>query len=801
MTAVIAATLNTPVSLKRSGLGIALLSIICGALGQGTPGDYERALSLSRRTENTVFRNAVRPKWLPGNTRFTYRVQTGPDTYEWVVVDAEGGTRTTTNRPPDEAVQDIAPSVGGVGTRTRRTGQETVLTFHNPTGRDLDLFWVDPEGHRKAYGRVRAGAERAQHTFGGHVWLLTDPAGTVVGTFEAPEHPGRVTLGRQAPNPPAEPVPAPLPIREPGESPDARWVVVARDSNLFLRPKDSTTLERLTTDGAPGEAYAPEVHWAPDSSTFIARKIRAGSDRKVSFLEVAPTDQVQPRLHTQTYLKPGDPLPRPILHLFRVADRRGSRVDDTFYPNPYTEDGELDLHWATNSREVFVAYNERGHQRYRLLAVANPKEGPLDETSIPRIVVEETSPTFIDWTNKTWRHWLEGTEELIWMSERDGWTHLWLIDRRTGSVKNRITRGDWVVREVLHVDETRREVWFMAGGVRSGQDPYHRHLCRAGFDGSGFQVLTEGDGDHRVEFSPDRRWFLDTWSRVDQPPVCELRHASDGTRVIELERADASVLLKAGWTVPERFVAKGRDGVTDIHGILIRPSTFDPARRYPIVEEIYAGPQGAFVPKEFGRLLRQHAIAELGFVVVQIDGMGTNFRGKKFHDVCWKNLADSGLPDHIAWLRAAAATRPWMDLGRVGIYGGSAGGQSSTRALLDHPDFYRVAVSDCGCHDNRMDKLWWNEQWLGWPVDESYRRSSNVEHAAKLRGKLLLTVGELDTNVDPASTLQLAAAFVRAERDVELLILPGANHGAGETPYASRRRMDFFVRHLLGVGQ
>ncbi|MFZ9856560.1 MAG: prolyl oligopeptidase family serine peptidase, partial [Limisphaerales bacterium] len=408
--------------------------------------------------------------------------------------------------------------------------------------------------------------------------------------------------------------------------------------------------------------------------------------------------------------------------------------------------------------------------------------------------------TFIDWTNKTWRHWLEETNELIWMSERDGWTHLWLIDRRTGGVKNQITRGSWVVREVLHVDEARRELWFLAGGVRPGEDPYHRHLCRVAFDGTGFQVLTDGDGDHRVEFSPDRRWFVDTWSRVDHPPVSELRRASDGKRIVELERADASALLKAGWTLPERFVAKGRDGVTDIHGILIRPSDFDPAKRYPIIEEIYAGPQGAFVPKEFGRLLRQHALAELGFVVVQVDGMGTNFRGKKFHDLCWKNLADSGLPDHIAWLRAAAATRPWMDLQRVGIYGGSAGGQSSTRALLDHPDFYRVAVSDCGCHDNRMDKLWWNEQWLGWPVDESYRRSSNVEHAGKLRGKLLLTVGELDTNVDPASTLQLAAAFVRAERDVELLIIPGANHGAGETPYASRRRMEFFVRHLLGGG-
>ncbi|MBE7500951.1 MAG: S9 family peptidase [Verrucomicrobiales bacterium] len=251
--------------------------------------------------------------------------------------------------------------------------------------------------------------------------------------------------------------------------------------------------------------------------------------------------------------------------------------------------------------------------------------------------------------------------------------------------------------------------------------------------------------------------------------------------------------------MPERLVAPGRDGRTEIHGILIRPSRFDPARRYPVIEEIYAGPHGAHVPKEFGRLVRQHALAELGFVIVQIDGQGTNHRGKQFHDVCWQNLADAGFPDRVAWLRAAARTRAWMDLSRVGIYGGSAGGQNALRALLDHGDFYHVAVADCGCHDNRMDKIWWNEAWLGWPINDGYVRSSNVADAHKLQGKLLLIVGEVDTNVDPASTLQVADALIRADKDFDLLIMTSTNHGAAETPYASRRRMDFFVRHLLGV--
>ena len=247
-------------------------------------------------------------------------------------------------------------------------------------------------------------------------------------------------------------------------------------------------------------------------------------------------------------------------------------------------------------------------------------------------------------------------------------------------------------------------------------------------------------------------------------------------------------------------MAKGRDGRTDIHGIVIRPSNFDSGKKYPVIEDIYAGPHGFFVPKEWGLGLRQRTLAELGFIVVQIDGMGTNWRSRAFHDVCWKNLRDSGFPDRIAWLKAAAASVcPQMDLTRVGIFGGSAGGQSALAALLHHGDFYRAGVADCGCHDNRMDKIWWNEAWMGWPVGPEYAENSNVTHAAKLTGKLLLTVGELDHNVDPASTMQVVNALIAADKDFEMLVAPGRDHGAGERPYLVRRRMDFFVRHLLGV--
>ncbi len=828
------------------------------ARAQGSRADYDRAMSLAARTENTVFRSRIRPEWLPGGSRFWYRVDTGPGTHEFVQVDAgsgrreplfdasrlaavmkakavgefrpeslpldrmevlepdrvlafrSGGRRWKLLLPDHELVADDRPekilasrSVERVPRRSRRTGDETEIVLVNETREDVELFWLDTDGGRKSYGRLRPGQEKRQHTFEGHVWLATDRVGTTLAVFEVDGSANRAVIADGAAvAAPAAPSQTTERRPEQGESPDGRWVAVVRDHNLHLKERAGGGEKVLSRDGTADAPYSPDVSWAPDSSVVVARRVQKGQERIVHFVEAAPTDQLQPKLHSRPYLKPGDALPKPLLRVFTVADQKQWDVDDTLYPTPFTESGDIGISWSADGKEFRFNYNERGHQVYRILAV-RPSAGQVGSGDSPgrldpRVVVEERSPTFVDWTAKTWREWLEPSGELLWMSERDGWCHLWLIESGTGRVKNAVTRGEWVVRRVERVDAATRQVWFFAGGIVPGQDPYHLHLCRVNFDGSGLVVLTEGDGTHAVTFSPDRRWFIDTWSRVDQAPVIELRRSEDGKRVCELERADMTALLAAGWTVPERFIAPGRDGITPIHGIIVRPSNFDPNRRYPVIEEIYAGPQGAFVPKEFSRLNRQHQIAELGFVVVQIDGMGTSQRSKAFHDVCWKNLGDSGFPDRIPWMRAAASTRPWMDLSRVGIYGGSAGGQSSTRALLAHGDFYKVAVSDCGCHDNRMDKIWWNEQWMGWPLGPHYEEQSNVTQAKNLTGKLLLIVGEVDTNVDPASTLQVAAALVRADKDFDLLIMPSTNHGSAETPYGIRRRMDHFVRHLHG---
>jgi dipeptidyl aminopeptidase/acylaminoacyl peptidase len=308
--------------------------------------------------------------------------------------------------------------------------------------------------------------------------------------------------------------------------------------------------------------------------------------------------------------------------------------------------------------------------------------------------------------------------------------------------------------------------------------------------------ITADDGNHEWVFSPDGKYIFDRYSRVDLPPVHQVRDAFDGRLLLQLEEADWSELLAAGWQVPERFVAKGRDGKTDIYGVIIRPSHFQPGKKYPVIEQIYAGPQSAYVPKGFSLQLGDAQLAELGFIVVRVDGMGTSHRSKAFHDLCWKNLADAGFPDRRLWLEAAAKQHPELDLTRVGIVGGSAGGQNALGALLFHGDFYHAAVADCGCHDNRMDKVWWNELWMGWPIGEHYAEQSNVTQAHRLEGKLMLIVGELDNNVDPASTFQVVDALIKADKDFELLLIPGAGHGAGGSPYGRRRTWDFFVRHL-----
>jgi dipeptidyl aminopeptidase/acylaminoacyl peptidase len=463
--------------------------------------------------------------------------------------------------------------------------------------------------------------------------------------------------------------------------------------------------------------------------------------------------------------------------------------------------------WRKDSATLEFEYDQRGHQVYRMIEVDA-------ESGKPRVVAAEEPKTFVNtYANRLYHHDVNGLgDELIWMSERDGWNHLYLIDGRSGKVRNQITKGEWVVREVVKVDDQKRQIWFAAGGMNPGEDPYFQHFCRVDFDGRNLTPLTSAKAYHDVAFSGDGAYYVDTYSRVDLPNVMELHRAPDGSKVTDVEHGDISKLTAAGFKPPEVFVAKGRDGKTDIWGVIVRPQNFDPSRKYPVVENIYAGPHGSFVPKTFwpfglqsggDKVIGMQSLADMGFVVVQIDGMGTINRSKAFHDVAWKNIADAGFPDRILWHKAAAAKYPWYDTTRVGIYGGSAGGQDTLMALLFHPEFYKVGVAYAGCYDNRMDKIAWNEAWMGWPLDESYSASSGVDNAWRLKGHLLMVVGELDENVDPSSTLQVVNALIQARKEFDLIVVPGEGHTAlrssGPVDYGLRRQYDFFLRHLAGA--
>jgi len=675
---------------------------------------------------------------------------------------------------------------------SRRTGAETSVTFVNDTPSEIAVFWIDAQGQRRRYAAVAAGGQHRQHTFAGHVWLVTGAGGTTLGVFEAADEDSRAVLGgdpglRRAPSP------APRHPRRSGrepESPDGKWRAVVRDHNLYLRATETEQEVPLSRDGRADDRYEiGNLWWSPDSQKLVALRTEPAQQHLVHLVESSPREQLQPKIRSFDYLKPGDRIAHARPQLFHAATQHQVAICDELFANPWSL---TDLRWSADSSRFTFVYNQRGHQVLRLVAVDAA-------TGATQAIVDERSDTFVCYSGKFFCHWL-GDDELIWMSERDGWNHLWLLDARIGQMKNQITQGPWVVQSVVHVDEEQRQIWFRAGGVHAGQDPYYAHFCRVDADGRGMTVLTEADGDHGVQWSPGDAYFLANWSRVDRPPVTELRSSRDGRLLCLLEEADASELLaQRGGCWPQRFTAKGRDGVTDIYGVIIRPVDFDPAKKYPVVENIYAGPQGFFAPKLFrARYAHQQQLADRGLIIVQCDGMGTAGRSKAFHDVCWRNLRDAGFPDRIAWIKAAAAAHPEMDLTRVGIYGGSAGGQNALAALLWHGDFYHAAVADCGCHDNRMDKIWWNEQWLGWPLGQQYEDSSNVVHAHRLQGRLMLIVGELDQNVDPASTMQVVNALQRADKDFDLVIVTGTGHGAAETPYGSRRRADFFLRHLLG---
>jgi dipeptidyl aminopeptidase/acylaminoacyl peptidase len=741
-------------------------------------------LQRASRPRPQVYMGQLKANWYHDNNRFWYRHDLRGGEKEFIVVDAEHGVRQAAF--DHDKLSAALSKAAGKPYAARRLpfdslefveGDKVIRFQVEQTTWQCNLATYECVRVREKTGRLPSAAEALVEAPvaapADDLSLLQTPMDEGAAAPQ-PNRPGR---GRRSPPPSPR-------------SPDGKWTAFIKGNDVYVRATESGQEIRLSSDGREGNAYGL-LHWAPDSQTLAAFRIEPGDHKQVYLIQSSPPSGGRARFHQRAYDLPGDKLDAYELNLFSIKGPKQIK--------PHLDRVDLDtprLHWSADGSRCRYEKADRGHQRFRLIEVDAL-------TGDARNLIDETAQTFI-WTAHTENvglarvNWLDQTQEIIYASERDGWRHLYLVDARLGKIKNPITRGDWVVRGIDHIDPEHRQVWFRASGRNPDQDPYFIHYYRVNFDGTNLVALTAGNGNHTVQWSPDRNYLIDTYSRADMPPVHELRRASDGKLLCELEKADIRELEEAGWQPPEVFVAKGRDGRTDIWGILCRPRAFDPGRKYPVVESIYAGPHGSFVPKSFSAFNRYAALTELGFIVVQIDGMGTANRSKAFHDVCWHNLKDAGYPDRIAWHRALARKYPYYDLDRVGIYGTSAGGQNAAGALLFHGDFYKAAVAACGCHDNRMDKASWNEQWMGYPVGPHYADNSNITHAGRLRGQLLLILGEMDTNVPPESTYRLVDALVKAGKDFELLVIPGLGHSNGGT-YGVRRLQNFFVRHLHRV--
>ena len=569
-------------------------------------------------------------------------------------------------------------------------------------------------------------------------------------------------------------------------SPDGKIQVYHKDNNLWV--KHDGQERPLTTNGDSSYYYSAWGTFSADGRYYATVRIKPAPKHYVYYVESSPVNQLEPILHKQEYAKPGDSLNYRVPVIVELATGRVVEPSTEFFHHQYYVSAPR---WDADNEHVTFEFNERGHKTYRVLELSA-------QTGEVRTLIEERNDKYVNY-NRLRRIDLQDGKHIIWTSERDGRNHIYLYDRQKGKMVCQITKGEFYVRGIQHVDEKAGVIYFSACGMNKKEDPYLLHYYKIGLNGKKLVCLTPEEGNHSATYTDDMAFLIDTYSTVTTPPVTVLRSSKDGSILRTLETADITALETEGWKAPEVFVAKGRDGKTDMWGIIQRPSNFDPNKKYPIIEYIYSGPGDQYVPKSFTPWLYYlQNMAELGFIVVQVDAMTTSFRTREFEEVCYKNLKDAGLPDRIAWIKAAAEKYPYMDIDRVGIYGCSAGGQNALAAVLWHGDFYKAAYAACGCHDNRMDKIWWNEQWMGYPVDSSYVECSNVENAYRLERPLMLVVGELDDNVDPASTMQVVNALQKANKDFELVVIPGAHHTMGET-FGDHKRYDFFVRHLMGA--
>ena len=733
-----------------------LLFALPQAIGQGTLADYQRAQQfLPGNLRHLVYVADVSPHWIEKTNRFWYR-KAGPKGSEFVLVDAEQNTSVP--------AFDHARLAVALSHAAKQEYSASALPFY-----DIEFA----EGGKS----LRFSVEGVQ-------WTCS------LDKYECQREAPRPERANEA------------------LSPNKRWAAYVKEHNLYLRDVSTGTELQLTHDGIAAWDYATPlpslrpmveqgtedvkqpaaVFWSPDSAKLVTYRIDSRNSGRFTSLQFVPPDQLRPKAYTYVYPLPGEVLAKAEPIIFDIQS--GKRVDVPASIELPFQDGPS-FEWFADSKSFYYDDDERGYKAKELRVVDA-------STGEQRVLVREQSDSYVD-PGETSFHFVEGSREILWTSERDGWNHLYLYSK-SGQLENQVTQGPWVVRQVEHIDEKNRRVYFSASGREKNEDPYQAHLYGVGFDGKGLQLLSPENADHSVSISPDGAFFVDNYSRPDLPGKAVLRRTKDGSEVRELETSDVSELTKTGWKFPEPFQGKAADGTTDLYGLVWRPSNFDAAKKYPIVEFAYTGPQSFFVPKSFGGTFWLQSTAELGFVVVMVDGRGTAGRSRAFHQFSYRNLGGA-FEDHVAMIKQMASRYPYMDATRVGIYGTSAGGYGAAHAMLAFPQFYKVGVSTSGDHDARLDKAWWNELYQGYPVQDDYVDQSNVTMAGRLQGHLLLEHGDIDDNVHPVETMRFVDALMKANKNFDMLFVPNMFHGeSGEHAlYLVRRRWDYFVQYLLGV--
>lgn len=749
---------------------IPFLLLTLAASAQNMREVYERAEKFLPAQAGKLIRNlTVEPVWVDGTDRFVYRRQLPNDGREFLLVDPERNT--------------VAPAF------------------------DHARLAAALPGGKLAFDQA----------------ALSEKLGAV--EFQLAGKPWKCTLAdyRCAPGPESN--------RSELPSPDGTRVAFVRDHNLWIRTVATGNERALTTDGTEELSYGTsftgndvlsvrrlnrpvpvQAAWSPDSTKLYTHRMdQRGVEKQYLFQSVPDSGfgvgaARRPQVHAWHYALAGDqnaPLMEMLVFDVATGKRTALRMPRLPQLRPVMQApaagmfASRNAFWHPDSSTVFAVEVTRDQKTMRLWSASAA-------TGEPKMLLEERQRTWIE--SPVPPRILAARKQILWWSERSGWGHLYLHDLETGKLVRQVTSGDWVVRGILYADD--KSVFVAGGGREPGRDPYLQHIYRVDLDAAALTLLTPEDADHVASsadaqavdrFSPSGKYFVDVYSRADLPPASVLRNR-DGAPVRELEKADIGEYRKLGYRMPKQFQVTASDGKTPVYGTLMYPSNFDPAKKYPVIDAIYPGPQVIKAPKRFQAGAVEQSLAELGFIVYQIDGLGTPGRSKAYHDAAYADMGNGGdLKTHIEGLRQLAKQHPYLDLDLVGIFGHSGGGFASARAILLFPDFFKVAVSSAGNHDQLGYLYSWGEKYQG-PVDgANYDPQENARLAANLKGKLLLAYGDMDDNVNPALTIQLIDALTKANKDYDLLVLPNKNHSFAVDPYFNRRRWDYFVKHLLGV--